>query len=119
MLPLGDRWDGVCHAAPGAARRPDDSVLQLCNMGYARGQCRDFPEGDGPDAVRFSVRACRQGLVSLYYAIERDHHPFAHGPLMYSPAIGSLSEPPASELLDRQACAYAESYLWRAGGTQE
>ena len=116
MLPLGDRWEGVCRAARDAPRNPGDSVLHLCNMGYARGQCPHFPAGDGPDSVRFTVRGSGNGLVSLYYSIERDHHPFAHGPLVYSTASGTLTDPPAGETLDRQARAYAESYLWRAGG---
>jgi hypothetical protein len=115
MLPLGDRWDGVCRAAPDAVRKPDDSILRLCNMGYARGQCPHFPACDGPDAVRFTVKGSVNGSVSLYFAIERDHHPFAHGPLTYLTASGTLADPPASEVLDRQARAYAEGYLWRWG----
>ncbi len=115
MLPLGDRWEGVCRAAPDAPRKADESLVQLCNMGYARGQCPHFPTGDGPDSVRFTVKGSGNGSVNLYYAIERDHHPFAHGPLTYLPASGELADRPASEILDRQARAYAESYIWRAG----
>ena len=111
MLPLGDFWEGACHAAPDSPRKPDDSVLHLCNMGYARGQCPHFPSGDGPDAVRFTVRASENEAVSLYYAIERDHHPFAHGALACPPATGE----PANAILGRQARAYADSYRWRAG----
>jgi hypothetical protein len=110
MLPLGDRWEGLCHAAPGPPLPCDAALLTLCNMGYARGQCPRFPSGDGPDAVRFTVKGSSNGAVSLYHVVERDHHPYAHGPLTYSPTAE-----PAGETLLRQARAYAECYLRRTG----
>ena len=60
IFPLGEMWDGVCHAAPGADFRPDESALRnLCNFGYARGQCGRVPAA-GPDAARFSVQSRRR-----------------------------------------------------------
>lgn len=115
MMPLGGLWTGTCRALPGAPWQPGDAILRpLCNLGYARENCRRFPPGDGPDAVRFTVLAAGPASLRLYYVAERDHHPFAHGPLEYSPALGSLVEPPENENLARQAAAYAESYLCRA-----
>ena len=114
MLPLGDQWAGVCRAAPDSPCRPGETTLRpLCNFGYARGACPRFPPGEGPDAVRFTVRAADGAAVHLYYVVERDHHPFAHGPLEYSLASKSLVTPPHSENLNRQAQAYVESYLRR------
>jgi len=114
MLPLGDCWTGICRAAPDSPCHPDEATLRpLCNFGYARGACPRFPPGEGPDAVRFTVRAANSASVHLYYVLERDHHPFAHGPLEYSLASKSLVKPPPGENLDRQAQAYAESYLSR------
>ena len=114
MLPLGDQWAGVCRAAPDSPCRPGETTLRpLCNLGYARGACARFPPGEGPDAVRFTVRAADGAAVHLYYVVERDHHPFAHGPLEYSLASKSLVAPPPSENLNRQAQAYVESYLRR------
>jgi hypothetical protein len=114
MLPLGDQWTGICRAAPDSPWRPGEATLRpLCNLGYARGACARFPAGDGPDAVRFTVRAASDAAVHLYYVVERDHHPFAHGALDYSPASKSLVAPPPGENLNRQAQAYAESYLER------
>lgn len=116
MLPLGDLWAGDCSAAPGAPPSPGDPALRLlCNMGYARGACPEFPAGDGPDAVRFTVRGADGTGVRLYYVLERDHHPFAHGPLEYSLASRSLAAQPSGGSLSRQAEAYAESYLRRTG----
>ena len=114
MLPLGGEWAGLCRAAPGAPAQPDEAGLHgLCNLGYARGACRRFPAGEGPDAVRFTVRAADESGLRLYYVVERDHHPFAHGPLEYSRALGLLVNLPEGELLGRQALAYVRSYLRR------
>jgi hypothetical protein len=114
MLPLGGEWAGMCHAEPGAPTEPDEAGIHgLCNLGYARGACRRFPAGDGPDAVRFTVRAANEAGLRLYYVVERDHHPFAHGPLEFSCASGTLVNLPVGELLGRQALAYAGSYLRR------
>ena len=45
---------------------------------------------------------------------ERDHHPFAHGPLEYSRAAAAIDAGQAcGETLDAQAKAYAASYLRR------
>ena len=78
-------------------------------MGYARGTCARFPQGDGPDAVRFVVAGDDGTSVRLYYVIERDHHPFAHGPLENLETLQGNS----SALLVRQAGAYLESYRRR------
>jgi hypothetical protein len=114
MLPLGGEWEGLCRAEPGAPAEPEEAGLHsLCNIGYARGVCRRFPSGDGPDAVRFTVRAADEAGLRLYYVVERDHHPFAHGPLEFSRALGALVNPPQGEWLSRQALAYVRSYVRR------
>ena len=115
MLPLGDFWDGVCQAqTSGNPWRPDeDTVLSLCNIGYARGCCARFPHADGPDAVRFAVSGDDGFSVRLHYTLERDHHPYAYGPLEFRRKEGVLAETSISELLARQAEAYVKSYLRR------
>jgi len=116
MLPLGDLWAGVCRAAPDAPWKPGEGMLRpLCNLGYARGVCPRFPAGDGPDAVRFTVRGADGAAVHLYYVVERDHHPFVHGRLEYEVARGEIVSAPESGNLSRQAQAYAESYVRRNG----
>src|ERR1035441_8918052 len=80
MLPLGDWWKGVCHAVPGAPEEAGGTGRDTaCNLGYARGACARFPEGPGPDAVRFTISRHESGVIGIYYAVERDHHPFAQG----------------------------------------
>jgi hypothetical protein len=117
MLPLGDSWTGICRALPGAVPPDEAGLRPLCNLGYARGNCAQFPAGDGPDAVRFAVSRDNGATVSIQYVVERDHHPFAHGRLDYSVATGAVAPPPPSEVVARQAQAYAESYRRRKAAT--
>jgi hypothetical protein len=114
MLPLGAAWTGFCRAVPDDAWQPGEAtVLSLCNLGYARGSCPQFPSGDGPDAVRFAVSRDDGATLGIYYVVERDHHLCSHGPLEYSLARGAFAGPPRGEILGRQAGAYVESYLRR------
>jgi len=95
----------MCHADSARPVEADES--SCCNLGYARGRCPRFPSGEGPDAVRFTISDDSDpGNVRVYYVIERDHHPFAHGPLDLSAA---------APLLARQGAAYLESYHRRKG----
>ena len=115
MLPLGGAWSGVCRAIPGDAWQPEAADLERrCNLGYARGVCSRFPDDGGPDAIRFTISGDDGAVLRLYYVAERDHHPFAHGPLEYSRAAAAATQPHAChETLDAQATAYAASYLRR------
>jgi hypothetical protein len=114
MLPLGDAWEGVCRAVPDTPWDPDETtLLTLCNLGYARGSCARFPTGDGPDAVRFTIAGDHPGGLRLYYVLERDHHPWAHGLLEYSRAGAAFVGPPGNETAGRLARAYVECYLRR------
>ncbi len=111
MLPLGGFWSGSCGAAEPNTHQSED--LMCCNLGYARGRCSRFPNEDGADAVRFTVASDETSSVGLYYVIERDHAPFAHGTLTYSRAAGEFQQLPPGDRLARQAAAYVESYLRR------
>ncbi|HUK19657.1 MAG TPA: hypothetical protein VLW65_24720 [Bryobacteraceae bacterium] len=113
MLPLGGAWTGTCHAHPAETVRPDDSLLQrLCNLGYARGVCPRFPAADpGPDAARFTLVRDDGASLRIYYVLERDHQPFAHGPLEFIVGQRAFTSAPAGELTACQAAAYAASYL--------
>ena len=111
LFPLGDRWAGLCHTEPEQPAEPGDA--KCCNLGYARGQCARFPDTAGPDAVRFTIAHDDAIGVRLYYVLERDHQPFAHGPLEYSFERGFSPRP--EPLLERQALAYVESFRRRKG----
>jgi hypothetical protein len=114
MLPLGDLWVGICTATP-EHRAPGDADLKpFCNLGYARGACTLFPAADGPDAVRFTISSDEGRTIRIYYVVERDHYPHAHGALVYSADLACLLDgPPPQSTLAHQACAYAQSYLRR------
>ena len=113
MLPLGDWWQGACHATAEEPVEAPGGGDVCCNLGYARGQCARFPESSGADAFRFTIAGHENALVRIYYVAERDHRPFDHGALEYSVAASALAAPPASPLLARQAEAYVQSYLRR------
>jgi hypothetical protein len=115
MLPLGDRWAGECRSPSGCHEQPDEPPDRLCNLGYARQECPRFPAGDGPDAVRFAVSSDDGASIRLRFAVERDHHPFAHGVLDYSRSADRFAAEPPGELLARQARAYLERYMFRKG----
>jgi hypothetical protein len=111
--PLGDAWSGLCRAAPGTGWTPDAETLRrLCNFGYAREKCPRLPP-DGPDAVRFSITQDRDGLIRIYWVVEKNHLPFAHGHLDYSRAEARFESPPPDARIAQQAQAYVCSYLRR------
>ena len=114
-MPLGDAWSGICRAAPHGEWLPDPNTLQqFCNFGYARARCARVP-ADAPDAVRFSISHDRDGIVRVYWVMEKDHLPFAHGPLDYSRADARFLTAHPDACLTRQAMAYVSSYLRRKG----
>jgi hypothetical protein len=118
MLPLGDAWDGVCRTNADRPWEPDEiTLLSFCNMGYARGCCARFPADDGPDAARFTIAADTPETLRVYYVLERDHHPWSHGPLEFSRAGAAFVDSPASPSAVRLARAYVESYLRRVSET--
>jgi len=114
--PLGDLYEGECHARPKEIYRPGGTVLlEGCNLGYAAQQCRRFP-AEGPEAVRFCVREDNEGEVRIDYVMERAHLPYEHGGLVYDRGLKSWTGLQAGSLLQRQAQAYVESYLaWKDG----
>jgi hypothetical protein len=114
LLPLGAAYRGECRAGPAAALPEDAALLHLCNLGYAGGQCANFPAGDGPDAVRFAISGHSGGRVNISYAIERAHLPFENGLLEFLVDADRFSSGHADARVERQARAYLESYLDRA-----
>ena len=115
MLPLGDLWAGECRAEPlHPCDAAESGLRMLCNLGYARGTCERFPGApEIPDAVRFTIASDDGSVIRLLFAIERDHHPFLHGPLEYSTTRAAFSPEPDDENFGRQARAYVDSYLRR------
>jgi hypothetical protein len=112
-MPLGDPWSGLCRATPAGEWSPDaNTVRQLCNFGYAREKCARVP-ADAPDAVRFGISDDRDGIVRISWVMEKDHLPFAHGPLEFSRADEGFRTAHPDVCVTQQAQAYVGSYLRR------
>ncbi len=119
-LPLGDPYSGVCRVDPMRDWRPDEDTLrELCNVGYARSRCPRFPEAPGPDAIRFSAVSDTDGALRIFYVREQDHEPLEHGHIDCSSDAGQVLSGPADQMLREQARAYAGSYLRRKSQPEE
>lgn len=117
-MPLGGVWTGHCLAGNGQSWTPDEPRLSpLCNLGYARDACDRFPSGNPSDAVRFTISSDDGEHIRLYYVIERDHHPEAHGPLEFGRVDNAfVPDEPGDAILLSQARAYVSSYRERCDG---
>ena len=103
-LPLGDAFSGICRA-PGSTIQPDeDRMRALCNLGYGRHGCEQFPPGSATDAIRFHVAKDGGELINIQYVFEKDCWPAERG---------DFDDNTADEILRRQAHAFLESYLRR------
>jgi hypothetical protein len=115
--PLGDAYEGECHARPAEIHQPARALLlEACNLGYASHQCRRFPQQAEAEAVRFCVRSDIAAEVKIDYVFEQAHLPGRQGTLVYG-QNKSWSGVETGSLLERQAQAYLESYLaWKESG---
>ncbi len=114
-LPLGDAWRGFCGAVSAPGFEPDPvTQQQLCNFGYAREKCPRCTAAQA-DAVRFSISHDREGLIRIYWVMEKDHLPVSHGLLDYARAGQTFTPPSADACLAQQARAYVRSYQRRKG----
>ena len=84
-------------------------MREVCNLGYGRNRCEQFPEASKSDAVRFHVSEDRGTLIRIQYIFERDCWPGEHG---FIDCTQNPFDAP-SEILERQAQAFLESYLRR------
>ena len=70
-LPLGDAFSGECRAL--SAIQPDETRMrEVCNLGYGRHGCEQFPERSAADAVRFHVSQDSGELIKIQYVFEKD-----------------------------------------------
>lgn len=106
---------GMGSAAPSESpAQPEEStLLQFCNMGYARGSCPRFPSVDGPDAARFTISGDDHRAIHVYFVLERNHHPWSHGPLEFSADTAELLTPHGADSIAPLARAYVASYRRR------
>ena len=88
-------------------------MREVCNSGYGRHGCEQFPAGSPWDAIRFHVAKDAGTLIQIQYVFEKDCWPVEHGTLDCDSAVASVQL--AGEILRRQADAFVESYLRRRG----
>ncbi len=88
-------------------------MQDLCNCGYARGRCDQFPAASAADAVRFSVVTGDAAAVRLVYILEKNHAPVEHGTINFAIRESEFIERPPNVILGAQARAFLESHLAR------
>jgi hypothetical protein len=115
-LPLGDAFSGVCRV-PGTIVQPDETRMrEVCNLGYGRHGCEQFPQGSAADAIRFHVAKDEGELINIQYVFEKDCWPGERGDFEYI-VTREFSFSIVDETLRRQAQAYLESYMRRRNST--
>lgn len=91
-------------------------MREVCNAGYGRHGCEQFPAAAAADAIRFHVMQDQGALIQIQYVFEKECWPGERGTLDYHTRRGfpSLADTsPADTTLIRQAEAYIESYVRR------
>jgi hypothetical protein len=112
-LPLGAPFRGTCRAST-APVQPEPALLRdCCNLGYARGKCRQFPDNSAADANRFTAFEQETGTLCVTYIVERNYAPASFGVFHYSISARTIADAPADPLLLRQAEEYARVFVRR------
>lgn len=106
---LGDIYGGECAAQPGTLI-PVDTLRRHCHAGYAREACDRAAQSES-DAFRFQIKSHREGVITVAWSSERDHHPLAVGTLLLT-GEGDEADGP----LERQARACAGAYTRQTRG---
>ena len=115
-LPLGSGWTGHCTVPGHNGQTPPHEIIQaFCNLGYAC-RCPWAPDQRAWDAVRFSISAFEQPagaarVVRLLYVCERDHHPMAHGELLFELPSGHWLRGHDDARIQKMAECFLDSYL--------
>ena len=110
-MPLGAEFHGFCEADPANPREPDIVVQRtICNSGYGRGCCQDFPADAPADAVRFTPTSGGTGAeVRMVFVLERNHSPIQHGAFVLRAGRVQGEFPDAR--LERQAEVFASQCI--------
>jgi hypothetical protein len=83
-------------------------MREVCNLGYGRHNCEQFPMASDADAIRLHVTQDQGELIKIQYVFEKDCWPGKHGEVDFAAAPSTLR---------RQAEAFLESYLRRRNGS--
>jgi hypothetical protein len=83
-------------------------MREVCNLGYGRHSCDQFPAQSAADAIRFHVASDAGELIKIQYVFEKDCWPGEHGEV-------NLATAPTT--LRRQAEVFVQSYVRRRDQT--
>jgi len=111
-LPLGDAYAGECRASSDAVQPDEAHVREVCNAGYGRGCCGQFPQAASTDAVRFHMAQDSGPLIRIQYILERDCWPVENGVMECSTTSREIRGT-ENAILRGQGAAFVESYLRR------
>lgn len=111
-LPLGAGWRGSCCATADKPVPSDDTLRDLCNLGYARA-CERLAHDRDWDAIRFSVASESSQQVSFCYVCELGHAPKESGKLTYDLSMQVWLNAGADPRVQRLADAYLAVYKSR------
>jgi len=88
-------------------------MREVCNSGYGRHGCEQFPAGSAADAIRFHIAKDAGDLIQIQYVFEKDCWPAERG--MFEWPLAQDVSP--NEILRRQAEVFVQSYLRRRDQT--
>ena len=87
-------------------------MREVCNTGYGRHSCEQFPTSSAADAIRFHVAQDAGELIHIQFIFEKECWPAQRGTADFSVKNG-FSDGLPDKILRRQAEAFVESYLKR------
>lgn len=111
-LPLGDGFSGECRAPDARVQPGEAQMREVCNVGYGRHGCEQFPASAPADAIRFHVVKDAGKLIQIQFVFEKECWPGECGNLDYRVESG-FAPCKVDEMILRQAGAFVESYLRR------
>jgi hypothetical protein len=115
-FPLIEEYNGRCHAPAGSSQTPVADCVRLCNHGYPKGQCAQFPAEEERSCFRYSVVRRSATSLEVICVEEQDYTPLRWHSLQYNFAGDRLETEPADPCIQAQALAFCRSYLQRFPG---
>ncbi|MGH9655145.1 MAG: hypothetical protein ACRD6B_16965 [Bryobacteraceae bacterium] len=113
-LPLLSEFDGRCHAGADAAAVPE-ALRFRCNLGYSRGLCHRFPDGERRSCLRYHVSGRTASTLHVLCIEEQNYAPSRWYQVEYPIAADRL-EPEIEDVSVRaQVLTFCRTYLERFG----
>jgi len=111
-VPLGDVYRGECRAQADPYA-PDDELLFLCNLGYARKECPRFPVTSKADQTRFAISDDATPRLRIHVVQESACRPLGSIMLEFDLTEHVWTLVHDDPIIQQQAQAYLNAYLRR------